>query len=91
MKAAHGERMIELRIRFFTDKIVKTAGEIKPKHAWDRGVVIMTANRSHGISPKPPKGAVFNSLMELPRVMEKVLIDHGIKFHLGNRSNKYLA
>ena len=32
-----GERMIELKVRFWTDGIVEGKGRIKPKHAWTRG------------------------------------------------------
>jgi len=76
-EAKYGERMIEVRIRFWTDKIAEGEGQIRPKHAWASGEVKMRRNESHGITPKGPR--LFNSLMELPVVIEKVLIQHGVK------------
>jgi hypothetical protein len=48
----------------------------------------MTPNKSHGIEPGPP--VPFNSLMELPAKIEKVLIDNGIMLHLIGKNEKYL-
>lgn len=88
-QAKLNEKMIELRIRFWTNDIAKTKGEILPKHAWDGGVVLMERNTSHEIEPENPKP--FHSVMDLPAVIEKVLIEHGVQLHSGPRSQKYLA
>lgn len=87
-EAKHGERMIEVRVRFWTDEIAKGKGRIIPKHAWTSGVVRMQHNEPHGISPEYP--IPFNSLMELPQVIERVLIQHGIKLHRLGKMAKYV-
>jgi hypothetical protein len=80
-------KMIELRIKFWTNGIAETPGAIRQRHSWDRGVVEMRRNRRHGINPERPKP--FASLMDLPAVIEKVLIAHDIKLHHSNRSRTY--
>ncbi len=87
-EAKSSERMIEVRVRFWTDGIAEGEGQIVPKHAWTSGVVRMERNESHGISSKNPRP--FNSLMDLPRIMEMVLIDHGIKLHRIGKTAKYV-
>jgi len=87
-EAKHGERMLELKVRFWTNEIAEGKGQIMPKHAWTSGVVRMQHNESHGISPKYP--IPFNSLMELPQVIERVLIQHGIKLHRDGKTAKYI-
>ena len=86
--AVQGEKMIEVRIRFWTDDIAPNKDEIIPKHAWMSGVVAMDRNKSHGISPEAP--IPFNSLLSLGSAIEKVLIAHGVVFHVGGRSKKYM-
>ena len=67
--AKQGEKMIEIRVRFWTDSIAATKGQIRPKHAWSGGVVMMQRNPAHSISPKNP--APFNNMAELPDVIER--------------------
>ena len=81
--------MIEIRVRFWTNSIAETKGEIIPKHSWDGGMVYMQPNASHGIEPHKPKP--FHSMMELPAVIEKVLHKHGVKLHHGTSSRKYFV
>lgn len=87
-KAKLGQRMIEVRVRFWTNEIVEGKGWIRPKHAWTRGVISMERNESHGIVPSYPRP--FNSLMELPAIIEKVLIQHGVTLHLASKMDKYV-
>lgn len=87
VKAAHGERMIEVKVRFWTNGLVEGKGYVLPKHAWASGAVRMERNESHGIIPKKP--IIFNSLMEIPAKIEKVLIDHGIVLHGSDKMDKY--
>jgi len=87
-EAKYGERMLEVRVRFWTDGIAEGEGQIMPKHAWTSGVVRMQHNESHGISPENP--IPFNSLMQLTQVVERVLIQHGIKLHRLGRMAKYV-
>src|SRR5690348_15040250 len=60
--AGKGERMIEIKVRFWTNDIADTKGDVIPRHAWSSGVVRMEANHTHGIKPKNP--APFNSLLD---------------------------
>ena len=85
-EARWGSRMIEVRIRFWTDQIAEGKGQIRPKNAWDSGVILLARNPSHGISPGPP--LPFNGLAEIPAKLEKVLRDHGLKLRLSARQKK---
>jgi hypothetical protein len=82
------EKMIEVCVRFFTDKIAPH-GKVLPKHAGAVGMVRATANGLHGI--KTTKPVPFNSLMEISSAIEQVLINNGIKLHPKSRMAKYLA
>jgi hypothetical protein len=86
--AKQGEKMIEVKLRFWTDEIAPEKGKIVPKHAWTGGVVRMEANKSHGIKPSNPK--VFNSLLDVGAVIEKVFIEHGIVLHPNQKMRRYL-
>lgn len=88
VKAKYGEKMIEVKIRFWTNEIADKKGSIVPKHAWTSGVVRIERNESHGIEPGYPRP--FNSLMEIPSLIEKVLIQHGIKLHCDRKMEKYV-
>ena len=86
--AEHGEKMIEIQLRFFTDQIAKGKSNILPKHCWSMGVVKIQANGAHGIKAmKNPK--VFNSLLDLSAIIEKVLLENGITMHMSSRMRKY--
>jgi len=87
-EAKLGEKMIEIRVRFWTDELTEEAKQIRPKHAWTSGVVRMARNESHSIRPENPRP--FNSLMDLPRIIEMVLIEHGIKLHRLGKMAKYI-
>ncbi len=49
----------------------------------------MERNISHEIEPKNPRP--FHSLMDLPAVLEKVLIAHSIQLHPAPQSQKYVV
>jgi hypothetical protein len=87
-EAQHGERMIEVKIRFWTNDLAQGDGMIRPKHAWSSGVVRMERNKSHGIVPQNP--APFHSLMDVSGVIEEVLLAHGITLHASRKMKKYL-
>lgn len=87
-EAEHGQKMIEVKVRFWTDEIAD-AGHVLPKHAWAAGVVRLKRNELHEIVPDPP--TPFNSLPELASVIEQVLIDHGIRLHPSRRMQKYMV
>ena len=86
-EARHGQKMIEVKIRFWTNDIAKGKGKIVPKHAWASGVVRMGRNRAHGIEPGSP--LPFNSLLDVGSVIEKTLINNEITLHPDSRMKKY--
>lgn len=88
-EAQQGERMIEVKVRFWTNNIAQGKGIIRPKHAWSSGVVRVERNRSHDLTPQ--KSVQFHSLMDLPSVIERTLIAHGIMLHPSRRMGKYIA
>jgi hypothetical protein len=87
-EAAHGKKMIEVKVRFWTNDLADGKGKIRPGHAWGSGVVRISPNDAHGIKPLDP--IMFNSLAEIPSKIEKVLIDHGITIHKSERMKKYI-
>jgi hypothetical protein len=87
-EAAHGEKMIEVKIRFWTNNLADDPDSVLPKHAWSGGVVRVKRNRSHGIEPGRPRP--FNSLLEIGAVVGKVLIEHGIVLHASQRMRRYV-
>ena len=86
-EAKHGEKMIEVKVRFWTNDLTDEKGKILPKHGWSSGEVRIKANSSHGI--KPQDFALFNSLMDLPVAIENVLVQHGITLYPSTRMKKY--
>lgn len=76
-KAVHGEKMIEVRIKFWTNNIASKKGDILPKVCWEGGMIVMEKNTLHGIKPQSP--LPFPTFTSLPRAIEKVLTQHGIK------------
>ena len=85
-EAAHGQKMIEVKVRFWTNDIAEESNKIIPKECWDSGVLRLEPNKIHGIKASP---IPFNSLMELPSKIEEALFTSGIKMHHGNKSRKY--
>jgi len=86
-EAAHGKKMIEVKVRFWTNDLADGKGKIRPRHAWGSGVVRIAPNDAHEITPQDP--IMFNSLAEIPSKIEKVLIDHKITIHPSDRMKKY--
>ena len=82
-----GQRMIEVKVRFWTDDIATQRGKIIQKECWDSGVVRIARNKTHGIVPIEP--IPFNSLLDLPAKMEQLFLKSGIKIHLGRSSRRY--
>ncbi len=76
-EAEYGKRMIEVKVRFWTDNIAEGEGRILPKVCWERGVVRMERNDAHSITPDYP--VPFNSMTEILPKIEQVLKTHGIK------------
>ncbi|MDD3847230.1 MAG: hypothetical protein PHC90_12855 [Syntrophorhabdaceae bacterium] len=88
-EARYGQKMIEVKIRFWTNDIAADRGKVLPKHAWSSGVVRVGSNTAHGIVPGNPKP--FRSLMDLTSVIEKVLVEQGIVLHKSRRMGKYFS
>ena len=88
-EAQHGKKMIEVRVRFWTNDLAEEKGKIMPKQAWGSGIVRIDTNSSHGIHAGEP--IPFNSLAEIPAKIERVLIDSGVTIHRSSREKKYLA
>ncbi len=87
-EAKHGQKMIEVKLRFWTNDIAEEPGKIIPKHAWAGGVVRMESNKAHGIVPDNPMP--FHTLMDIGSVIEKVLINHEIVLYPSRKMKKYL-
>jgi hypothetical protein len=81
--------MIEIRVRFWTDQLVEGKGKIRPKHAWAAGIVNVDRNEPHGLVPG--EDVPFESLLDLPAKIERLLIHHGVKLHLSARERKYIS
>jgi hypothetical protein len=88
LEAEYGERMIEVRVRFFTNGIAGEKGKIRPKHALTEGVARIAPNKSHGIVQK--KLFHFDSLLDLGHAIQRVLIDEGIVLHPSGKMKKYI-
>ena len=86
IKAAHGEKMIELRVKFWTNGIASSKDEVFQKNAWDSGMLVLETNHLHGI--KNIKNVPFHSMSDLPGKIEKMLIAHGIILRHGRHSGK---
>lgn len=87
LEARQGEKMIEVKIRFWTNDLA-AEGRIRPKHAWGSGVVRLERNHSHGITPGQP--IVFQSLLDLGSAIEKALIANEVVLHPSRRMRKYM-
>lgn len=88
LEATQGEKMIEIKIRFWTNDIAHEPGKIIPKHARTSGVVRIERNKSHGIEPGSPRP--FHSLLDVGSVIEKVLIEYGVVLHPSTKMRKYI-
>lgn len=87
-EAEYGQKMIEIKVRFWTNDIADVKGKILPKHALDKGVVRVSSNRAHGLKTSDP--IAFNSLMEITSAIERCILNSGITLRLGAKSKKYL-
>lgn len=87
-EAIHGEKMIEVKLRFWTNAISTEKGKVRPKHAWTSGVVRIEGNKSHGITPGTPRP--FHTLLDIGAVVEKVLLEHDVVLHPSRKMRKYI-
>src|SRR5262245_46994913 len=87
-KAEQGKKMIEVRLRFWTNDIAGK-GKFYPKHGLTAGMVRIEANDIHGIVPKQPRP--FHSLLDVGKAVEQVLLDHGITLHINSSMKRYVS
>jgi hypothetical protein len=80
--------MVEVKIRFLTDDVTDGDGMIIPKHVNARGFLTIEPNEAHGIT-RTGDSIAFNSLLELPARLEKLLIAEGIVVHPTSKMRKY--
>ena len=88
-QAAHGQKMIELKVRFWTNDIAEDPGKIIPKTAWSAGIVRLATNNAHDIRGSRP--IPFNSLLDVGSAIEQCLIDGGIKLRKSRRMRRYVS
>jgi hypothetical protein len=86
--ARHGEKMLEVKVRFFTNAISGKPGTVIPAHGMTKGFVRMDHNEAHGIRGGRPRP--FNSLMEIPAAIEQVLIDNRVQLYAAAKTGKYI-
>lgn len=86
IKPPIGERMIQVNVKFWTNKIAKEKGSLIPKNAWASGMVYVEKNKTHGIVAKKP--IPFHTITELGRIVEKALFQHDIVLHIPKRFKK---
>jgi hypothetical protein len=89
IEAVHGDKMIEVKLRFWTNEIARKPGLIIPKHAWTSGVVRIERNDTHGIKPGAP--IPFHSLLDVGTAIQRLLIQQGVVLHTGRVMQKYLT
>ena len=63
-EAKHGEEMISIDVRFWTDGIAEKDGMIVPKHVVAAGIVKLNRNDSHGIKTTADP-VIFNTPIQL--------------------------
>jgi len=90
VEAPIGDRMIEVRVKFWTNDIAGKNGNVWPKHAWDHGVVMLTPNKSHGIVWGDRNPRQFDSLLDLTTVIAGVLREHEVTLHAGRTLRKLI-
>jgi hypothetical protein len=86
--ARYGDKMIEARVRFWTDGLAPQKGDVIPKNAWDSGMVAMDSNVSHGIASGTPQP--FNSILDLQSVIAEVLVKNGVTLHPNRKSRRLI-
>ncbi len=88
-EAKWGEKMIEVKVRFWTNELAENENEIIPNHGWAYGVVRIANNKTHGIAASKPR--MFRSLLDIGTVIEQSLIEHGVVLHPSPTMKKYLS
>jgi hypothetical protein len=79
IEAPHGDKTVEITIRFWTDQLADEKGKLLPKHINNSGKIRMSANKTHGIPSE--EAMIFDSITELPAKIEELLEHHKIVVH----------
>ena len=72
--------------RFPSDAAPRTTPP-RPRHAWTSGMVALQRNDAHELQGGDPMP--LNSMLELPAVIEKLLIRDKVKLHASDRMRRY--
>jgi hypothetical protein len=82
-------KMIQVKIYFWTNGMVPQKGGVLAKHAWDCGHVVLPANPKHHIRAGGRKQ--FRTLLQLGSAIEELLQKNGVTVHMGRGSRKYMS
>jgi hypothetical protein len=74
-------KMIQVRVNFLTN-------DLPPKHGWTKGFITIAAGA--GIHPTN-NPLIFRSLMDIPSVIEDILMKNEVKLHPSDKMKKYIA
>lgn len=78
IEAPHGQKMIEVTLRFWTNDIAPTEGKIIPKHMHDSGMMKISVNDVHGITDANPTPF---KLRDLQSRLQELFEAHDIIVH----------
>lgn len=73
----HGERTIEVTLRFWTDRIADKEGHVIPGFCWEGCFVSVPSQPSHGIKTTAPM--MSNHFGELVSTVQAALDEAGVK------------
>jgi hypothetical protein len=82
-----GERMIEVRLKFFTDELSGRPGYIVPGYCWDHGVVVVSANQAHEVKVGG-NPLIFHTLDGIPDAVTRALHRSGVTLVPGYGTRK---
>ena len=81
--AKHGEKMIQVSVKFWTDGIASEEGHVLPGYCWEGGFVNVEANATHSLKATQP--IPFNTLDELVPILISALDDAGVNILFNKR------
>ena len=69
--------MVKVTVYFWTNNIASVEGNILPKQCHSSGIVMVNANRSHGITAGNRR-YIFRSFKDIPNLIEEALGNAGV-------------
>ena len=81
-------KTIIIEVCLWTNGLGK-GGKVKPKHAWTGGTLGIRQNELHDIEVQRP--LIFNSLLDIGKTVEKVLVRGGITLHKSRSMKRYMV